>query len=126
MSEHDTEGWQTTPIFRDLDYGWDTAMENLLDPSHVPIAHHKVLSTRDQAQPVLMDVKVTDKGCTAKWGLVGRPSQDLTFEAPNRDTYVFSIGGKMLLTTTSYVTPMGITSIFNLLFILLLSVVHAA
>lgn len=25
---------------RDLPYGWDTLVENLIDPSHVPFAHH--------------------------------------------------------------------------------------
>jgi pheophorbide a oxygenase len=25
---------------RDLPYGWDTLLENLIDPSHVPFAHH--------------------------------------------------------------------------------------
>jgi len=25
---------------RDLPYGWDTLVENIVDPSHVPFAHH--------------------------------------------------------------------------------------
>lgn len=110
--ENELEGFSTVPTFRDMDYGWDTGMENLLDPSHVPVAHHNVnggiLGTRDMAKPILMDLKpVTVKGVVAKWGFKGRPLQDITFEAPNRNTYVFSINGEPMGITTSYVTPTG-------------------
>ena len=41
---------------RDLPYGWDTLMENLLDPAHVPFAHHGLQGTRDDAIPINMTV----------------------------------------------------------------------
>lgn len=31
---------------RDLPYGWDIFMENVLDPSHVPVAHHGIVGNR--------------------------------------------------------------------------------
>jgi len=31
---------------RDLPYGWDMFMENVLDPSHVPVAHHGIVGNR--------------------------------------------------------------------------------
>lgn len=32
--------------FRDLPYGWDMFMENVLDPSHVPVSHHGIVGNR--------------------------------------------------------------------------------
>ncbi|CAM6126014.1 unnamed protein product [Calypogeia fissa] len=108
--EHDLEGFSTVPTFRDMDYGWDTGMENLLDPSHLPVAHHKVnggtFVTRDMAKPILIDMNpLTPKGTTAKWGFIGSPMQDLIFDAPSRNTYLFSLNGQVMGTTTTYVTP---------------------
>jgi len=44
---------------RDMEYGFDTLMENLFDPSHIPFAHHKIMgpATRDKVQP--LEVKTT-------------------------------------------------------------------
>jgi len=33
---------------RDLEYDWQTLVENVADPSHVPFAHHGVQGDRDQ------------------------------------------------------------------------------
>lgn len=42
---------------RDLPYGYDTLLENLMDPAHVPFAHHGLQGTRDDAAPItVMDV----------------------------------------------------------------------
>jgi len=46
---------------RDLPYGWDTLVENLIDPSHVPFAHHGMQGKRTDAIPINMTVPV-DKG----------------------------------------------------------------
>jgi phenylpropionate dioxygenase-like ring-hydroxylating dioxygenase large terminal subunit len=39
---------------RDLPYGYDTLLENIVDPSHVPFAHHGLQGTRSDALPILM------------------------------------------------------------------------
>lgn len=41
---------------RDMSYGWDTLMENLLDPAHVPFAYHGLQGTRDDAIPINITV----------------------------------------------------------------------
>ncbi|KAG7338925.1 ring-hydroxylating dioxygenase, large terminal subunit [Nitzschia inconspicua] len=41
---------------RDLPYGWDTLVENLIDPSHVPFAHHGLQGKREDAIPINMTV----------------------------------------------------------------------
>jgi phenylpropionate dioxygenase-like ring-hydroxylating dioxygenase large terminal subunit len=46
---------------RDLPYGWDTLVENLIDPSHVPFAHHGMQGKRTDAIPINMTIPV-DKG----------------------------------------------------------------
>ena len=32
--------------FRDIPYGWDMFMENVLDPAHVPVSHHNIVGNR--------------------------------------------------------------------------------
>jgi phenylpropionate dioxygenase-like ring-hydroxylating dioxygenase large terminal subunit len=44
---------------RDLPYGWDALVENLIDPSHVPFAHHGLQGKRDDAIPITMTVPVS-------------------------------------------------------------------
>jgi phenylpropionate dioxygenase-like ring-hydroxylating dioxygenase large terminal subunit len=37
---------------RELPYSYETLLENIVDPSHVPFAHHGLQGTRDDAIPV--------------------------------------------------------------------------
>lgn len=46
---------------RDLPYGWNALVENLIDPSHVPFAHHGLQGKRSDAIPINMTFP-TDKG----------------------------------------------------------------
>lgn len=41
---------------RDLPYGWSQLVENLIDPSHVPFAHHGMQGKRTDAIPINMTV----------------------------------------------------------------------
>ncbi|CAM9359646.1 unnamed protein product [Ascophyllum nodosum] len=36
---------------RDLPYGWDTFMENVMDPTHVEVSHHGLMGNRYKAKP---------------------------------------------------------------------------
>lgn len=49
---------------RDLPYGWDTLLENIVDPSHVPFAHHGLQGSRDDAIPINMTSPVS----VEEWG----------------------------------------------------------
>lgn len=42
---------------RDLEYGYDTLIENVVDPAHVPFAHHGVQAKRSQAVPLNVSVR---------------------------------------------------------------------
>jgi len=46
---------------RDLPYGFDALVENLLDVSHIPFAHHGLQGTRDDAAPITMTMAEVDK-----------------------------------------------------------------
>lgn len=41
---------------RDVPYGYDSLLENFVDVSHIPFAHHGLQGTRDDARPVTMTV----------------------------------------------------------------------
>ena len=54
---------------RDLPYGWDTLVENLIDPSHVPFAHHGMQGKRTDAIPINMTkpIDLDKKGFSFEW-----------------------------------------------------------
>jgi pheophorbide a oxygenase len=54
---------------RDLPYGWDSLVENLLDPAHVPFAHHGLQGKRDDAIPINMTVPeaLGEQGFQYEW-----------------------------------------------------------
>ena len=41
---------------RDLPYGWDMLLENIVDPAHIPFAHHGMQGTRSDSVPIKMSV----------------------------------------------------------------------
>ena len=47
-----TKGFVWSSMVRDLEYDWQTLVENVADPSHVPFAHHGVQGNRDRATPM--------------------------------------------------------------------------
>ena len=110
----DEEGWCAVCTYRDLDYGYDTGMENLVDPSHIPVAHHGVnggiMGKREHAAPIQLEVKkVHARGFEGQWNKPygGAPSVH-TFEAPSRFTYRFFLKTEGSVgSTTTYCTPIG-------------------
>lgn len=110
----DEPGWYFTCTYRDLAHGYDTGMENLVDPSHVPVAHHGVnggvMGKREMASPIQLQVtKQHTKGFEGQWNKPGggAPSRHV-FEAPARFSYRFFLKqpGASGCTTT-YCTPMA-------------------
>lgn len=89
-------------------------MENLVDPSHIPVAHHGVnggvMGKREHAAPIQLEVKkVHARGFEGQWNKPygGAPSVH-TFEAPSRFTYRFFLKTKGSVgSTTTYCTPIG-------------------
>jgi phenylpropionate dioxygenase-like ring-hydroxylating dioxygenase large terminal subunit len=54
---------------RDLPYGWDSLVENLIDPSHVPFAHHGLQGKREDAIPINMTIpeNLGEEGFRFEW-----------------------------------------------------------
>jgi nitrite reductase/ring-hydroxylating ferredoxin subunit len=56
---------------RELPYSYDILVENLLDPSHVPFAHHGLQGSRSDAIPIEMSLPtsdgITERGFTFEW-----------------------------------------------------------
>ncbi|MBC6419913.1 MAG: Rieske 2Fe-2S domain-containing protein, partial [Prochloron sp. SP5CPC1] len=87
------KGFVWSSFVRDLEYDWQTLVENVADPSHVPFAHHGVQGNRAQATPIGMDfVQSTPNLIEAK--TQGRFKTTITFEPPCRLEYAMSFGDK--------------------------------
>ncbi|MFM2061206.1 MAG: hypothetical protein RLZZ507_876 [Cyanobacteriota bacterium] len=71
---------------RDLEYDWQTLVENIADPSHVPFAHHGVQGTREQGKPIFMEI-VQSNANLIKVNTTGGFQIALTFEPPCRLEY---------------------------------------
>ncbi|MBE9144544.1 aromatic ring-hydroxylating dioxygenase subunit alpha [Planktothrix mougeotii] len=50
------KGFVWSSFFRELDYDWQTLVENLVDPSHVAFAHHGLQGRRENAQPITFEL----------------------------------------------------------------------
>ena len=53
-----------TTYSRDLPYSYESLLENLVDPSHVPFAHHGLQGSREDALPInlILTTPVSDAG----------------------------------------------------------------
>ncbi|NJL62370.1 MAG: Rieske 2Fe-2S domain-containing protein [Methylacidiphilales bacterium] len=85
------KGFVWSSIVRDLEYDWQTLVENVADPSHVPFAHHGVQGNRDKAVPVQIKISQSTPNlieATIEKGL----KSTITFEPPCRLEYAIAFG----------------------------------
>ncbi len=83
-----SQGFVWSSFVRDLEYDWQTLVENVADPSHVPFAHHGVQGNRERATP--MPLKIVKSTPTLIETETSRGS--VTFEPPCRLEYVIQFG----------------------------------
>lgn len=87
------KGFVWSSFVRDLEYDWQTLVENVADPSHVPFAHHGVQGNRKQGGPLPLKITTSEpKLIEAK--TEGRFKTTITFEPPCRLEYAISFGDK--------------------------------
>lgn len=72
------------PYVRDVAYGYDTLVENVLDPSHLPFAHHQLQFNRGMACPI---PTVFDPSSPSRHGFTANVKAygfvwDITFKPP--------------------------------------------
>ena len=102
-----SKGYVWSSIVRDLAYDWQTLIENVADPSHVPFAHHGIQGNRDRAMPIPLDIVRSEmKLIQAE---VDKPFQTtITFEPPCRLEYDISFsGGDKRIGLVTYCLPVA-------------------
>jgi phenylpropionate dioxygenase-like ring-hydroxylating dioxygenase large terminal subunit len=113
VPELDREGWiYEQDYMRDLPYDYTTLVENIIDPSHVPVSHHgTVQGDRSLAQPLTTKVRISAEAADGALplGFVGttevplhassrlsfaqqKAEQKVEFTAPSLLSYKFSVG----------------------------------
>jgi len=88
-----SKGFVWSSFVRDLEYDWQTLVENLADPSHVAFAHHGVQGDRERATPIPMET-VQSTLNLIEANTVGGYVTKITFEPPCRLEYAISFGDK--------------------------------
>ena len=100
-----SKGYVWSSMVRDLEYDWQTLVENVADPSHVPFAHHGIQGNRDRAMAIPLEiVRSTMDLIKAE---VHRPFQTtITFEPPCRLEYDIVLpGGDKQIGLITYCLP---------------------
>ena len=86
-----SKGYVWSSMVRDLEYDWQTLIENVADPSHVPFTHHGVQGNRDFAKPI--DISIVDSSVNLiKAKTDSRFSTTITFEPPCHLEYDIQFG----------------------------------
>lgn len=111
-SQVDSEqGFVWSSMVRDLEYDWQTLVENVADPSHVPFSHHGIQGNRHQARPIpIKIIKSTMERIEAIVDRVkGTSAQPLhtmiTFEPPCRLEYAIQFPSGQQLGLVTYCIP---------------------
>ena len=84
-------------MVRDLEYDWQTLVENVADPSHVPFAHHGIQGNRDRAHPI--PLKIVHSTINLIKAEVDQPfTTTITFKPPCLLEYdiILPSGGKQI------------------------------
>jgi phenylpropionate dioxygenase-like ring-hydroxylating dioxygenase large terminal subunit len=102
-----SKGYVWSSMVRDLEYDWQTLVENVADPSHVPFAHHGIQGNRDRAMPIPLNiVRSTMDLIEAE---VDKPFQTkITFEPPCHLEYDIVLpGGSKQIGLVTYCLPVS-------------------
>lgn len=90
-------GFVIGSVLRDLPYDWQTLVENVADPSHVPFAHHGIQGRRERAAPIplVMEQETPEQMVATVESRSIAMRTRITFQPPALLEYVFLLpGGK--------------------------------
>lgn len=93
-------------VVRDLEYDWQTLLENIADPSHVPFAHHGVQGNRNRAAPI--PIKIVQS--TQNWieaTITREMTTRITFKPPCYLEYEIHLGQGRQLGLVTYCIPVA-------------------
>lgn len=100
------KGFVWSSIVRDLEYDWQTLIENVADPSHVPFAHHGVQGNREQAESLPITIsQSTAQIIEAK--IDRRFKTTITFEPPCRLEYKICFSNDKQMGLITYCIPVA-------------------
>jgi phenylpropionate dioxygenase-like ring-hydroxylating dioxygenase large terminal subunit len=85
------KGFVWSSYVRDLEYDWQTLVENLVDPSHVPFAHHGIQGNREKAQPIPIEILQSTPNLIEAKSQSFFPTK-ITFEPPCHLEYAINFG----------------------------------
>ena len=102
-----SKGYVWSSMVRDLEYDWQTLVENVADPSHVPFAHHGIQGNRDRAMAIPLQIlRSTMDVIEAE---VDKPFKTtITFEPPCHLEYDIVLpGGDKQIGLVTYCLPVS-------------------
>ncbi|GAB1539671.1 Rieske 2Fe-2S domain-containing protein [Scytonema sp. NUACC21] len=89
----ESKGFVWSSFVRDLEYDWQTLVENLADPSHVPFAHHGVQGDRKHGRPMPLEV-VESTPNLIQLKMARSFNTTITFQPPCHLEYAISFGNE--------------------------------
>ncbi|MEM9948740.1 MAG: Rieske 2Fe-2S domain-containing protein, partial [Cyanobacteria bacterium P01_D01_bin.36] len=98
------KGFVWSSMVRDLAYDWQTLVENVADPSHVPFAHHGVQGNRDRARPIPLKI-LSSIPELIEAESEGSFKSRITFEPPCRLEYALDFGKGRKVGLVTYCIP---------------------
>ena len=99
-----SQGFVWSSIVRDLEYDWQTLIENVADPSHVPFSHHGIQGDRQRAKPI--PLKIAQSTIDLIEAYVDKPFKTtITFEPPCRLEYAISYSPEKRIGLITYCLP---------------------
>jgi phenylpropionate dioxygenase-like ring-hydroxylating dioxygenase large terminal subunit len=100
------KGFVWSSMVRELAYDWQTLVENVADPAHVPFAHHGVQGDRRRAKPVPITIhESTLSHIEAEAG--GNFPAHITFQPPCRLEYAIALGEGRQVGLVTYCIPVA-------------------
>ena len=87
----ENKGFVWSSYVRDMAYDWQTLIENIVDPSHVPFAHHGVQGKRSQGKPISLEI-VQSTPNLIEANIERGLKTTITFEPPCRVEYAIQLG----------------------------------
>lgn len=102
-----SKGFVWSSFVRDLEYDWQTLVENVADPSHVPFAHHGIQGNREKAGPINIEVIESTVDLIEANAVGGISGSVITFEPPCRLEYAISFGGEKQVGLVTYCLPVA-------------------
>jgi len=101
-----SQGFVWSSLVRDLEYDWQTFIENVADPAHVQFAHHGIQGNRNYASP--LPIKIVESTQDRIEARIERGmATQITFTPPCHLEYAIHLGQGKQLGLVTYCIPVA-------------------